>query len=287
MLARRGAMVRPLQPLFVRNMSRVGKLPVLLPESVKVEVDSYPMQELRPIKAPTPQRSRYLWRNRPSKDSFQAFGDPTLLRVNGPLGSLLVPLHGVVSVAVVDGSVIVTPQCGGETKLGRTMWGTTRGYISNAVRGVSQGYRKELELVGVGFRARVEAAGDVKPTVMGGVTKMAQQPVRVVTKPIGMRDYGYRKGAQGPNPAPTPPVENGGGVLVLRIGFSHEVHVPFPDHISISTPTATTINIFGIDKQSVGLAAARIRLMRKPDPYKGKGIRYVGEDVKLKPGKRR
>ena len=74
---------------------------------------------------------------------------------------------------------------------------------------------------------------------------------------------------------------------MLRIGFSHEVRVDFPPHLTVSTPSPTTIVIEGIDKQQVGLAAQRVRLLRKPDAYKGKGIRYVGEEVKLKAGKRR
>lgn len=294
MLLQRAASRSPL-PLFgVRCMSRIGRQPVQLPVTVQISVRDYPSSDLLPIKPPTPQRLKYMQKHRPSRESFQSFGEPRIVRVDGPLGSLQVPVHSVCDVAVQEGeaegerAVVVQPQCGGETKLGRTMWGTTRGYIANAVRGVSQGFRKELELHGVGFRARVEAAGDVKPALQGGVTKAASQPVAVVEKPLGMQRYGHAQGPQGPGPAPDPAVPPpGGGVLVLRIGFSHEVHVPFPPHLTITTPTPTTITIFGVDKQQVGQAAARIRLMRKPDAYKGKGIRYVGEQVKLRAGKRR
>ena len=81
--------------------------------------------------------------------------------------------------------------------------------------------------------------------------------------------------------------DSGGSTLMLRIGFSHEVRVDFPPHLSVATPTPTTITISGVDKQQVGLAASRVRLLRKVDAYKGKGIRYAGEKVKLKAGKRK
>ena len=75
--------------------------------------------------------------------------------------------------------------------------------------------------------------------------------------------------------------------LVMRVGFSHEVVVPVPPGMKISTPTATSISVFGTSKQKVGVLASRIRLVKKPDPYKGKGIRYEGEVVKLKQGKKK
>ena len=83
------------------------------------------------------------------------------------------------------------------------------------------------------------------------------------------------------------PIGKGANSLMLRIGFTHEVRVDFPPHLDVSCPTPTTVIISGIDRQQVGLAAARVRLLRKPDPYKGKGIRYAGEAVKLRAGKRK
>ena len=75
--------------------------------------------------------------------------------------------------------------------------------------------------------------------------------------------------------------------MMMRLGFTHEVRVDFPAHLEVSCPTPTTIIISGIDRQQVGLAASRVRLLRKPDPYKGKGIRYSGEKIRLKAGKRK
>jgi len=295
----------------VRFMSRVGKLPVKVPPSVTIKIEAFPESAIMPFKPLTPKRRVYCLRNRPSGDCFAAFGSPTLVRVEGPLGTLQLPVHSFCQVQQTDGgSLEVTPQCGGKTKLGKTLWGTTRGYLANAVRGVSQGFRKELELHGVGFKARVEPAATAAPpagelvhSYKLGVEAYGESFHNKQTGPPGfpdpMRGGALSGGAGGgwnqrqpPLRPAAAPVDGDGAVseseaLMMRIGFSHEVRVDFPPHLKVSTPTPTMISIFGIDKQQVGLAAQRVRLLRKPDAYKGKGIRYVGEVVRLKQGKRR
>jgi len=224
-------------------MSRVGKDAVKMPESVSATVAPYGPDELWPIKEPSAYRLYRMRKSRPERESFQAFGTPHRVTIAGPLGELRVPVHSFCSVEQQGSSLQVTAQCGGKTKLGRTMWGTVRGYLANAVHGVSQGYRKDLELHGVGFRARVEPDSD--------------------------------------------PEAAGRPLLILRLGFSHEVEFPVPDGVEITVPAPTTVVVFGADKRQVGNVAASIKRLRKPDAYKGKGIRYAGEVIKLKPGKRR
>ena len=288
--------------------SRVGKLEVKIPPNVKVDVVPVPAEQLPPFRPFSKKRIKYALRNRPTRDGFAAFGEPTRVVVEGPLGKLAFPVHSYCAIeTTAEGALKVTPQCGGTTKLGRTLWGTTRGYLQNAVRGVSQGFRKELELHGVGFRARVEPQSTAAPPA----------GERMTLHRIGTEKYGQSFNHKQPGPTEPPDPMLGGALdagagggyrkrraplkasearssaaadgqaLMLRIGFSHELRIDFPPHLEVSTPTSTNISIFGIDKQQVGLAAQRIRLLRKPDAYKGKGIRYVGETVKLKAGKRR
>ena len=121
-----------------------------------------------------------------------------------------------------------------EPGLARTRAGATRAHLANMVRGVTRGYEKKLELVGVGFRAQV----------------------------------------QGKN-------------LNLTLGFSHPVSVAIPEGITIETPSQTEIVVKGIDRQKVGQIAAEIRDIRPPEPYKGKGVRYAGEQISLKEGKKK
>ena len=118
--------------------------------------------------------------------------------------------------------------------LARTQAGATRAHLANMVRGVTKGYEKKLELVGVGYRAAVQ-----------------------------------------------------GKVLNLTLGFSHPVNFPIPEGITIETPSQTEIIIKGIDRQKVGQVAAEIRDIRPPEPYKGKGVRYAGEKIALKEGKKK
>ncbi len=151
--------------------------------------------------------------------------------VKGPQGTLERDVPAEVSVRQEDGTVVV--ERGADDRRHRALHGLTRALVNNMVVGVSTGFTKELEIVGVGYRA---AAGS---------------PTR----------------------------------LELALGFSHPVVVDAPDGITFEVPAPTRITVRGIDKQAVGQVAADIRSVRKPEPYKGKGIRYAGEVVRRKAGK--
>jgi large subunit ribosomal protein L6 len=151
--------------------------------------------------------------------------------IKGAKGSLSLPLGAGVSVVQTDKRLEIKFS---EPGLARTRAGATRAHLANMVRGVTRGYEKKLELVGVGFRAQV----------------------------------------QGKN-------------LNLTLGFSHPVSVAIPEGITIETPSQTEIVVKGIDRQKVGQMAAEIRDIRPPEPYKGKGVRYAGEQITLKEGKKK
>lgn len=151
--------------------------------------------------------------------------------VKGAKGSLSLPLAA--GVQIVQEEKRLSVQYGdGEGE--RTCAGSTRAHLANMVAGVSRGYERKLELVGVGFRAAVQ-----------------------------------------------------GKTLGLTLGFSHPVSFPIPEGITIETPSQTEILIKGIDRQQVGHVAAKIREIRPPEPYKGKGVRYSGEQIVLKEGKKK
>jgi large subunit ribosomal protein L6 len=150
--------------------------------------------------------------------------------VQGPKGKLSVQIAEPIEVARTDGTLTVTrPSDEGEV---RALHGLSRSLIANMVTGVTEGYRKTMEIVGVGYR--VQARG---------------------------KD------------------------LEFSLGFSHPVPVRAPDGITFRVETPTRFVVEGIDKQQVGEVAANIRKLRKPDPYKGKGVRYQGEQVRRKVGK--
>ena len=151
--------------------------------------------------------------------------------IKGAKGSLSLPLTSGVSVVQTDKKLQIQFDA---QQTARTRAGATRAHLANMVRGVTRGYEKKLELVGVGFRAQV----------------------------------------QGKN-------------LNLTLGFSHPVNVPIPEGINIETPSQTEIVVKGIDRQKVGQVAAEIRGIRPPEPYKGKGVRYAGEQITLKEGKKK
>jgi large subunit ribosomal protein L6 len=152
------------------------------------------------------------------------------VHVKGPKGELSLEVSTPIEVQQADGVITVTrPSDEGEI---RALHGLSRSLIANMVTGVTDGYRKTLEIVGVGYR--VQARG---------------------------RD------------------------LEFALGFSHPVPVAAPDGISFRVETPTRFIVEGIDKQQVGEVAANIRKLRKPDPYKGKGVRYQGEQVRRKVGK--
>lgn len=155
-----------------------------------------------------------------------------VLTAKGPKGELTLTVVDDVNVEVSDNSVTFTPK--DESKRARAMWGTMRARAQNMVIGVTEGYEKELELVGVGYRAQMQGS-DVK----------------------------------------------------LSLGFSHDVIYKAPEGISLSSTKPTEVKIAGADKQAVGQVAAEIRKYRPPEPYKGKGIRYAGEQVRRKEGKKK
>jgi len=176
-------------------MSRIGRAPIPIPDGVTVTI--------------TGQR----------------------VEVKGPKGELRHTVVEPIRVAQEDGSLVVTrPTDRGPH---RSLHGLSRTLVANMVHGVSEGFEKRLEIVGVGYRAQLR-----------------------------------------------------GNALEMAVGYSHPVTVAPPEGISFEVPAPTQIVVRGIDKQSVGQVAAEIRAVRPPEPYKGKGIRYAGELVRRKVGKR-
>ena len=180
-------------------MSRIGKLPVTLPKGVTVSVS-----------------------------------DANVVSVKGPLGELYQVVNKDIKVEVVGNEIILSRPS--ESKNHKSLHGLYRALINNMVIGVSQGYRKELELVGVGYRAE----------------------------------------AKGQN-------------LEMSLGFSHEILIQLPNEVKVETKTERRSNpiitLTCIDKQLMGHVIAKIRSLRPPEPYKGKGIKFVGETLRRKAGK--
>ncbi len=177
-------------------MSRIGKKPVELPSGVTASVSGQTVE----IKGPKGARS------------FHATDD--------------------VTIAVEENGVSVTPR--GSSKRALQQWGMSRTMVANLVTGVTSGFKKELEITGVGYRAQMQ-----------------------------------------------------GNVLKLNLGLSHDVDFPVPEGVTVTAPKPTEIIVEGTDQQLVGQVAANIREWRKPEPYKGKGIRYKGEFIFRKEGKKK
>ena len=154
------------------------------------------------------------------------------IEVKGPKGTRSFTAGDNVSVTVEGNEVKVTPR--GLSKIARQQWGMSRSMIENLVTGVTTGFKKEMEIQGVGYRAAMQ-----------------------------------------------------GNVLKLSVGYSHEVNFEVPKGVTVATPKPTEIVVEGIDQQLVGQVAANIREWRAPEPYKGKGIRYKGEFVFRKEGKKK
>ncbi len=154
------------------------------------------------------------------------------IEVKGPKGTLSFTATDDVTLAVEGETVTVKPR--GTSKRARQQWGMSRSMVDNLVEGVSKGFRRELEIQGVGYRAAVA-----------------------------------------------------GKVLKLSLGYSHEVNFEVPEGVTVTAPKQTEIVVEGIDAQLVGQVAANIREWKKPEPYKGKGIRYKGEFVFRKEGKKK
>ena len=176
-------------------MSRIGKEPISVPSDVQVSIEG---------------------RN---------------VGVSGPKGSLDLDVPGEIEVRQEDDKILVERP--NDDRKNKALHGLTRSLVNNMIIGVSEGFKKELEIVGVGYRA----------------------------------------------------AEKGSDGLELQLGFSHPVQVKAPEGITFEVPEPTRIIVSGINKEVVGQVAANIRSYRKPEPYKGKGIRYVGEYVARKAGK--
>ncbi|MDA0986483.1 MAG: 50S ribosomal protein L6 [Bacteroidetes bacterium] len=153
-----------------------------------------------------------------------------LIQVIGPKGQLVANISPKILVEISEKEVSIKRS--NDNKFEKALHGTTRAIVSNMIKGVTEGYTKKLELVGVGYRAEMK-----------------------------------------------------GKVLVLQLGFSHPIVFKSPEEITITTPTQTNIIITGVDKQLVGLVAAKIRSFRQPEPYKGKGVKYDTEIIRRKAGK--
>jgi large subunit ribosomal protein L6 len=178
-------------------MSRVGKTPIPVPGGVTVAVSS-----------------------------------GREVTVKGPGGTLTIPLRPEVKVEVEEKQAIVDITGTGSARSARAFHGMTRALINNMVLGVTKGWEKKLEIIGVGWNAAAKGKG-----------------------------------------------------VTLNIGFCHPVEIPMPEGVTVETPRPTQIILKGADRQAVGQVAAVIRKVRPPEPYKGKGIRYVGEYVRRKSGK--
>ena len=175
-------------------MSRIGRLPIAVPSTVDVTIDG------------------------------------RLLTVKGPKGTLSRTLHPDMTVSREEGTLVVTRPT--EQKTHKQLHGLTRTLVNNMVVGVTDGYRKGLEITGVGYRATLN-----------------------------------------------------GQKLTLNLGYSHPIEIDPPAGISFEVENPTRLAVVGIDKELVGQVAAKVRSTRKPEPYKGKGVRYAGEKIRRKAGK--
>ncbi|MGE5315695.1 MAG: 50S ribosomal protein L6 [Acidobacteriota bacterium] len=175
-------------------MSRIGKKPIPVPKGVKIQIGG------------------------------------GLITVTGPKGELKTALHPNITVEVQGEEIVCTRH--NDVRENRSLHGLYRALIANMVKGVTDGFTRKLELVGVGYRAEIKEK-----------------------------------------------------VLQLALGFSHPIVFRAPDGVKLEAPTQTSIVVTGIDKQLVGLVSAKIRSLRPPEPYKGKGVKYEGEVIRRKAGK--
>jgi len=163
----------------------------------------------------------------PLPDKVTAVVAEGVVRVHGPRGELTRTLPGRITAEVADGVIVIRPV--DETRMSRSLWGLTRTLVANMVLGVAQGFSKELEIVGVGYKA-----------------------------------------------------EKQGQDLKLALGFSHPCIIEPPAGITFDVPSPQLVAVRGNDKELVGLVASRIRALRPPEPYKGKGVKYRDEHVRRK-----
>lgn len=175
-------------------MSRIGRAPITIPAGVEVKVDG------------------------------------STVTVKGPKGTLTKTMHSNMTIAM-EGNVITVTRPN-DLKENRSLHGLTRTLIANMIEGVANGYKKELEINGIGYRAEIK-----------------------------------------------------GKDLVMKIGYSHDVVMPQPEGITVEVPAPNKIIVSGADKEKVGQFAAEVREKRLPEPYKGKGIKYIDEHIRRKEGK--
>lgn len=175
-------------------MSRIGKKPIAIPANVKVEA-----------------------------------GD-NRIHIEGPKGKLQLIISGRIGIEIKDNKITLSRAT--DIKTDKSLHGLYRALIVNMIKGVTDGYEKQLEIIGVGYKAQIQ-----------------------------------------------------GKVLNMQLGYSHPVNIPIPEGLTIETPKPTVITIKGINKELVGKTASEIRMVCPPEPYKGKGIRYLGEYIKKKVGK--
>ena len=175
-------------------MSRIGRAPITIPAGVEVKVDG------------------------------------STVTVKGPKGTLTKTMHSNMTIAM-EGNVITVTRPN-DVKENRSLHGLTRTLIANMIEGVANGYKKELEINGIGYRAEMK-----------------------------------------------------GKDLVMKIGYSHDVVMPQPEGITVEVPAPNKVIVSGADKEKVGQFAAEVREKRLPEPYKGKGIKYVDEYIRRKEGK--
>jgi large subunit ribosomal protein L6 len=177
-------------------MSRIGKLPIDVPPATKIAVDG------------------------------------RTVNIEGPKGKLSLNIPLGIQVKLDEGGKVVSVIRQSEERTAKAAHGTIRALIQNMFAGVTQGYEKQLEVVGVGYVCSLK-----------------------------------------------------GKTVSLRVGYANEIQIAIPDGLDVTCPDQTHLTVKGCDKQLVGQFAAAVRSARKPEPYKGKGVRYVGEHVKIKPGK--
>ncbi len=185
-------------------MSRIGRMPITKPANVEVKCEE--------------------------KEGMLT------INVKGPKGQLQKTIPAKVDIKVDDMiTVSIKEGISSKDKFARAMWGTTRALLNNMIKGVTEGFKKSLEVVGLGYRAEMK-----------------------------------------------------GNKLVLTVGYSHPVEIEVPKSLKVSVERQANfvVHVEGIDKEEVGHFAAKIRAVRKPEPYKGAGIRYLGEQIRRKQGKR-
>lgn len=177
-------------------MSRIGKKPVAVPEGVTPDIQGQ------------------------------------MVKIKGPKGELSFKVHDEVSVKLEDGEIVLAPKS--KSQFARQVWPTCRTRVYNLIVGVTEGYKKDLEIRGVGYRANMQ-----------------------------------------------------GRTLNMALGYSHDINYNVPEGVDVAVDKQTAITVSGIDKQKVGQVAAEIRAFKTPEPYKGKGIRYVNEYIMMKEGKKK